>query len=172
MFEGLFKNKFEHQRTMTTLMKELLALKMEKTEKFLDFNHRFTHHLNNFSASIMPGEETLMEYYSSALSPQIAMFMKRSLKPLLLTKPKEERSTKLENVVKMVQKLSNKIVDLEKDKEAGSSKKPFRQFFQKKEENSQSQPPTNNSYVLNLTEVGMDNFCTFNQQPHSEKICP
>ena len=25
---------------------------------------------------------------------------------------------------------------------------------------------------MNLTDVGMDNFCTFHQQPHSEKNCP
>ena len=25
---------------------------------------------------------------------------------------------------------------------------------------------------MNLTEVGMDNFCTFHQQPHSEKNYP
>ena len=25
---------------------------------------------------------------------------------------------------------------------------------------------------MNLTEVGMDNFCTFHQQPHSENIFP
>ena len=25
---------------------------------------------------------------------------------------------------------------------------------------------------MNLTEVGMDNFCTFRQQPHSEKNFP
>ena len=84
---------------------------------------------------------------------------------MLLTKPKEERSNELENVVKMVQNLSNKIVDLKKDKEEGSSRKPFRQFFKKKEENSPPQPPTNNSSMLNLTEVGMDNFCSFHQQP-------
>ena len=67
----------------------------------------------------------------------------------------------------MVQKLSNKVVDLEKDKEASSSRKPFREFFKKKEENSSPQPPTNNSSVLNLTEVGMDNLCTFHP-----KNCP
>ena len=39
-----------------------------------------------------------------------------SKRPLLLTKPKEESSNELENVVKMVKKLSNKIVDMEKDK--------------------------------------------------------
>ena len=37
-------------------------------------------------------------------------------RPLFLTKPKEEHSNELENVVKMVQKLSNKIIDLEKEK--------------------------------------------------------
>ena len=25
---------------------------------------------------------------------------------------------------------------------------------------------------MNLTEVGMEKFCTFHQQPHSEKNCP
>ena len=46
-----------------------------------------------------------------------------SKKPLLLTRPKEEHSNELENVVKMVQNLLNNIVDLEKDKEASSLKK-------------------------------------------------
>ena len=39
-----------------------------------------------------------------------------SKKPLLLTRPKEEHSSEFENVLKMAKKLSNKIVDLEKDK--------------------------------------------------------
>ena len=25
---------------------------------------------------------------------------------------------------------------------------------------------------MNFTEVGMDNFCTFHQEPRSEKTCP
>ena len=83
-FERLFKSKFGCRRTTYTLMKDLLALKMEKKEKVLDFNHRFTHHLNNFSAAVIPAKETLIEYYSSVLSPEIAMFVKRSIKNLLL----------------------------------------------------------------------------------------
>ena len=39
-------------------------------------------------------------------------------KPLLLTKPKDERSHDFEGMVKMMQKLSNRIIDLEKEKEA------------------------------------------------------
>ena len=34
--------------------------------------------------------------------------------PLLLTKPKDERSQELDGVVKMMQKLSNRVIDLEK----------------------------------------------------------
>ena len=124
-----------------------------------DFNQKFAAHLNNFNATANPTEETLIEYYTSTLSPNIAMFVKRAIKPslvetyeeankveveldsiekhtsepevktfsgkkpLLLTRTKEEHSNELENVVKMVQKLSNNIVYLEKDKEASSSKK-------------------------------------------------
>ena len=32
-------------------------------------------------------------------------------------------------------------------------------------------PPPYSSASMNLIEVGMDNFCTFHQQPHSEKNC-
>ena len=53
-------------------------------------------------------------------------------KPLLLTRPKEEHSNELENVVEMVQKLPNNIVDLEKDKEASSSKKQFKPYLKKR----------------------------------------
>ena len=91
---------------------------------------------------------------------------------MLLTIPKEEHSNELENVVKMVQKLSNKIVDLEKDKEASSSKKQFKPYFKKREESGQYQPPMYNSLFLNFNEVGLDHFCTFHQEPHSEKSFP
>ena len=40
--------------------------------------------MNNFGASIKPPEETLMEYYTSAISRYIAMFVKRSVNPSLL----------------------------------------------------------------------------------------
>ena len=113
-----------------------------------NFNQRFAVHLNNFDATIKPVENTLIEYYTSALNPEIAIFVKRSVKPtlvetyeeaekvegemesidkypvlseektfgnkkpLLLTKPKDERSQELDGVVKMVQKLSNRVIDL------------------------------------------------------------
>ena len=88
---------------------------------------------------------------------------------MLLTRPKGERSNELENVVKMVQILANKIVDLEKYKEASLSRKQFKPFFKKRDENGPPHPPMHSPFVLNFIEVRMDNFCTFHQEPHSEK---
>ena len=61
-------------------MKELLALRKENKEKVQDFSQRFVAHLKNFSTAINPAEENLIEYYTSALGPDIAMFVKRSNK--------------------------------------------------------------------------------------------
>ena len=85
-------------------------------------------------------------------------------KALLFTKPKEEQSLDFEGMEKMMQKLSNKIIDLEKEKESQNFYKPY---YKKREDNNQSQPPPRSPASMNLTEVGMDKFCTFHQQPHS-----
>ena len=77
---------------------------MEKKEKVIDFNHRFTHHLNNFSAAIIPAEETLIEYYSSALSSKIEMFVKQSVKPSLLETYEEAK--KVEEELESINKQS------------------------------------------------------------------
>ena len=160
--------------------------------------------MNNFDAAIKPTENTLIEYYTSALGPDLAMFVKRSVKPtlvetyeepekveakmeskekylaqseektfgnrkpLLLTKPKDERSQELDSVVKMVQKLSNRIVDLEKEKEANNQFKPY---YKKRDDNGPSKPPSHSPSAMNLTEVGMEKFYTFHQQPHFERHC-
>ena len=72
-------------------------------------------------------------------------------------------------MLKMMQKLSNRVIDLEKEKEAHKSYKPY---YKKREDNSQPKPPPHSLTTMNLTDVGMDNFFTFHQQPHSEKNCP
>ena len=170
-----------------------------------NFTHRFVSYLNNFSAADKPSEHALIEYYISALGPNIAMFSKRSVMPtlvdtyeeaekvevelesiehypmqpdektygnkkaLLLTKPKEERSQELDGVVKMMQKLSNRVIDLEKKKEAH---KQYNPYDKKRDDNSQPKSPPHSPSAMNLTDVGMDNFCTFHQQPHSKKNFP
>ena len=90
-------------------------------------------------------------------------------KPLFLTNPKDEQSHNFEGIVKMMKMLSNIVIDLEKEKEAHKSYNPY---YKKREDNSQPKPPPHSPAVMNLTDVGMNNFCTFHQQPHSEKNCP
>ena len=101
-FERLFKGKFGSQRTTATLMKEFLDLRMDKKDKVQDFSQRFVSHLNNFSASIKLAKETLMEYYTSTLSPDIAMFVKMSVKPSLVET--YEESKKVEDELESINK--------------------------------------------------------------------
>ena len=132
-------------------MKGLGALKKERKEKVRNFTQRFSAYLKNFSATDKPSDKVLIEYYTSALGPDLAMFAqvkpmlsetyeeaerveaeKESIedypeqsrekpsgkKALLLSKPKEEQSHDFEGMLKMMQKLSNRIIDLEKEKKA------------------------------------------------------
>ena len=101
-FERVFKRKFDSKRTIATLTKELLSLRMDKKEKVQDFNQRFTAHLSNFSATTRPAEETLIEYYTSALCPSITMFVKRAVKRTLLENYEEANKVEaeLDNITK------------------------------------------------------------------------
>ena len=67
----------------------------------------------------------------------------------------------------MMQKLSNRIIDFEKEKEAQKYYKPY---YKRREEKNQSKPSPHSPASTNLTEVGMDNFFTFHQQPILKKI--
>ena len=87
----------------------------------------------------------------------------------MLSKPKEEQSYDYQGMLKMMQNLSNGIIDLEKGREAQKTYKPY---YQKREDSNQLKIPPPNSALVNITEVGGDNLCTFHQQPHSEKKCP
>ena len=166
------------------------------------FTQRFLAYLKNFSATDKPCDKVLIEYYTSALGPDLAMFAKISAKPTLsetyeeaerveaekesiedypmqseekafgnkplwLTKPKDVQSYDIEGMLKMMQNLSNRVIDLEK--EAYESYKPY---YKRREENNQYKPPPHSPASMNLTDVGIDNFCTFHQQPRSENNCP
>ena len=58
---------------------------------------------------------------------------------------------------------------MEKEKETQNF---FNPYYKRREDNNQHKPPPHSPASMNLTEVGIDNFCTFHQQPHSEKNCP
>ena len=66
----------------------------------------------------------------------------------------------------MVQKLSNRVIDLEKEKEENKQYKPY---YKKRDDSVPSKPHSHSPSAMNLTEVGMENLCTFHQQPNSEK---
>ena len=149
------------------------------------FTQRFAAYLKKNSADDKPSHKLLIEYYTSALGLELAMFTKMSVKPtlletyeeaekesiedypeqswefffgkkaLLLTKPKDEKSHDFEGMVKMMQNLSNRVIDLEKEKEAHKVYKPY---YKRREDNNQSKPPPHSPASMNLTEVGMDNF--------------
>ena len=57
---------------------------MEKKEKVQDFNQRFTTLLNSFIATTKLADESLVEYYTIALYPPMAMFVKRDGKATLV----------------------------------------------------------------------------------------
>ena len=69
----------------------------------------------------------------------------------------------------MMQNLSNRVIDLEKEKVSNKSYKPY---YKRREDNTQSKPSPHIPSKMNLIDVGMDNFCTFHQQPHSKNNFP
>ena len=64
-------------------MKGLCALKKERKEKVRSFTQRFAAYLKNFSETDKPSDKVLIEYYTSALGPNLAMFSKMKSKPML-----------------------------------------------------------------------------------------
>ena len=91
---------------------------MDKKEKVQDFNQIFSSHLSNFSATTKPAKETLIEYYTSALCPNIAMFVKRAVKHMLVENYEEANKVEVEldNIAKRTSESEIKTF---------SSKKPF-----------------------------------------------
>ena len=64
-------------------MKGLCTLKKERKEKVHSFTQRFAAYLKNFSEADRPSDKVLIEYYTSALGPELAMFAKMKAKPTL-----------------------------------------------------------------------------------------
>ena len=67
-----------------SLMKGLGLLRKEKNEKVHSFTQRFSLYLKKNSAVDRPSNKVLIEYYTSALGPELAMFAKMKVKPTLV----------------------------------------------------------------------------------------
>ena len=64
-------------------MKGLCPLKKERKEKVHSFTQIFIAYLKNFSEANKPLDRVLIEYYTSALGSELAMFAKMKSKPIL-----------------------------------------------------------------------------------------
>ena len=82
-FERIFRSKYVTQKTHAALMKGLCALKKERKEKVHNFTQIFATYLKNFSKADNPLDKVLIEYYTSDLGPELAMFSKIKAKPTL-----------------------------------------------------------------------------------------
>jgi len=92
-------------------------------------------------------------------------------KPLLLTKWLEKEPNDIENMVKLVRKLSNEVVYLKKNVDEGYSRPiTFYPFFKKN--NNPPIPPEAPQVTLNINISGKYNQYSYHQKNHSEKTCP
>ena len=82
-FERIFRRKYAAQKTHAALMKGLGALKKERNDKVQNFTQIFSAYLKNFSTTDKPSDKVLIEYYTSALGPDLAMFAKAQINPTL-----------------------------------------------------------------------------------------
>ena len=95
-FERIFRSKYAAQKTHAALMKGLCTLKKERKEKVHNFTQRFAAYLKNFSAADKPSDKVLIEYYTSALGPNLDMFVKAQVKPTLSDTYEEDKIVEAE----------------------------------------------------------------------------
>jgi predicted NAD/FAD-binding protein len=69
---------FSDEETPRILSSERLGIRMNENEKVKDFNERFITLLNRIP--IKPAKAVQIEYYTSSLHPNIAMFVKNQEK--------------------------------------------------------------------------------------------
>ena len=60
-----------------------MRVEEKRKEKVHSFTQRFASYLKNFSETDRPLDKVLIEYYTSALGPDLAMFAKGRAKPTL-----------------------------------------------------------------------------------------
>ena len=95
-FERIFRSKYATQKTHAALMKGLCTLKKERKEKVHSFTQRFAAYLKNFFEADKPSDKVLIEYYTSALGPELAMFSKMKAKPTLAETYEEAKKVEAE----------------------------------------------------------------------------
>lgn len=88
-FERIFLRKFGEEKTLASLLKELISIKMEKTYKVNDFSEHLTTLLNKIPIDSHPTYPLTVDFYTLSLHLFISMFLKRFKKNTLALKFEE-----------------------------------------------------------------------------------
>ena len=104
-------------------------------------------------AERVEAESESIEDYPDSFEDQTTV--RRSL---LLFESREDQPRNSHEMMKALQKMSNRIVDLERERDIQKTNKPH---YPKKEDNNQGQVPPPSLASINITEIGGDNFCSF-----------
>jgi hypothetical protein len=130
-------------------------------------------------------EAKTIEFHMKGCKEGQASLMKRETQPpprrgLLLTrppgKPVEQTPDKgngdIEDLQRMVNKLSNEIIDMKRSAgEGNQSQNPYKPLFKRNQPFKAIEPPPTNLNI-DLGNVVSDSFCTYHQEKHSERECP
>jgi hypothetical protein len=73
-FETAFISQFGDDKTSGIMVLELSRMRCDKKDRIKDFNQRFINHLNRIPEK--PIESIQVEFYTAALPPSVAMFVK------------------------------------------------------------------------------------------------
>jgi len=82
-FEITFTKKFRDDKSTTVPVLELSRVKMDAKEKVKDFNQILLPLMNKIHSTSNPVDDVSIEFYTSALSVSMAMFVKRFEKSTL-----------------------------------------------------------------------------------------
>jgi hypothetical protein len=181
-FEEAFMEEFSDEETPRILSLELLGIRMNENENIKDFNEIFIFLLNRIPINL--AKVVHIEYYTSSLPPNIAMFVKNQEKLTLVDNfaeaiqvendletmssclGEEEDEILMESDLdRVISQLQDEITNLKKDKGEGEK------LFKKKISTNTSLkvPPTPK---INLEDYALDIFCHTHYAYHSEKTCP
>jgi hypothetical protein len=102
------------------------------------------------------------------------------MRGLLLTKPPrkqmeqglEKGSGDIEYLQRMINKLSNKIIDMKRSVgEGNQGHRPYKAFFKRNPLFKAIEPPPS-KLNIDLGNIACESFCTYHQEKHSKRDCP
>jgi hypothetical protein len=103
--------------------------------------------------------------------PRRGLLLTRPLGKLVEPTPDKGNGI-IEDLQRMVKKLSNMIIDMKRNVgEGNQGQRPYNPLFKRNHPFKAIEPPPAN-LNLDLGNVASDSFCTYHQENHSERECP